>query len=225
MRASIVSSGRLLKAAAEYHEDEGDREHYQNQQDEYTSKVLKAERDFFNSPARLNDLLSVLRSWKATRFKDSDTIVPNVLREWIPAHITPLKNISRRPLENLRDEDFAQLKALAKDLSGKGIKPTCYGKTLAFLMPETALIWDDSVVRGLYKFEATPAQYAGYHRMVCKLARELMHQEGVGIIREIERKHAEVANACEPFAKIVDELAYERAWILFACKEIRAWPF
>ena len=60
--------------------------------------------------------------------------------------------------------------------------------------------------------------------MIRELARTLVRDEGATVIRTIEEKHAKVAAIREPFAKIVDELAYERAWILFASKEIGAWP-
>ena len=158
MRDPIVNSERLLKAAAEYHEDEGDRADYDEQQDSYAEKILNAKRDFFASQARFEDLLSVLREWKATRFKDATKIVPRVLRNWIPAHLSTLRSLASRRIENLREEELVELGRLANDLSLRGLKPTCYGKTLAFLMPETALIWDDKVVRRLYNFDSSTWQ-------------------------------------------------------------------
>jgi hypothetical protein len=224
MSNRIVSSKRLLAAAAEYHEDGSDHDDYERQQDSYNQKILTERRDFFNSSERMGDLLAVLREWKATRFKGATTKVPRVLRAWIPSNLVALRRLGKLRVETLSDSDIRKISELADDLLARGIKPTCFGKTIAFLLPETALIWDDLVVRRLFEFEPTPSAYGEYHRMVRNLARHLIRAEGRSTIRRIESTHAKAAGVREPFAKIVDELAYERAWVLFAMKEIGQWP-
>lgn len=155
-------------------------------------------------------ILDLLSSWKALRWKGARSHVAAILPEWISANRRTLEHLERQTIGRLRDEDFNAILLLAGTLKEQGLKPTCYGKLLHFLLPGAILLWDQAEIRNGYEIDSDPYEFVRYQGFGKRLAL-LVGADGRKGEALLISQHEERTGHREPFTKILDDFGYLRS--------------
>ena len=140
------------------------------------------------------------------------------LKSFVKEFEDDLVKLRSKSLAELGPSQLHRIGRLAESLSGRGLKPTTYGKALHFFMPDTVLMWDDWYVRSTYRLreddkenraETTSSQFERYQWFGWRLIRLLIESEGDQIVATIHGKHRATARCDEPVTKILDEMVYD----------------
>ncbi len=157
---------------------------------------------------RLDDAVDFLGKWKALRFKGGGEKLRAAYKNWFSNSQFAIRQLRGRALYDLIPNDFHLILTLSASLRERGIPSTTFGKLLHFLIPETALLWDQKIVRNTYKLDGSPLSFVSYQRFGNRLLHHVSRGKSPHALQELERSHARSAGYFEPMTMILDHLAY-----------------
>jgi hypothetical protein len=158
--------------------------------------------------ARLDDAVEFLGKWKALRFKGGKTAFRRICTRWLRKNLTILERLQGRVLYNLAPNDFQHILEISRSFRDCGAPPTMYGKALHFFLPETVMLWDQTIVRNTYKLRPDPESFVSYQRFGWKLLHHVTRDTTVNVLRQLERDHTRTVGYLEPITMILDHLAF-----------------
>lgn len=158
--------------------------------------------------ARLDDAVEFLGKWKALRFKGGGAAFRVICKTWLTRNPTDLESLQGRVLYNLGPEDLQTVLKISSSFRECGAPPTTLGKALHFFLPETVMLWDQSIVRNTYKLNPDPESFVSYQRFGWKLLHHVTRNETNSVLRQLQREHARSVGYFEPITMILDHLAF-----------------
>jgi len=158
--------------------------------------------------ARLDDAVEFLGKWKALRFKGGKTAFRRICKAWLRKNLTVLKRLQGRVLYSLAPEDFQHILDISSSFRDCGAPPTTFGKALHFFLPETIMLWDQTIVRNTYRLRTDPESFVLYQRFGWKLLNHVTRNKTIKVLRQLERDHARTIGYFEPITMILDHLAF-----------------
>jgi len=162
-----------------------------------------------------------LNSWGCridkTKLHTFSNGVANWSRQW-------LAQLPSRSLLNLSDPDVELLADSFDDLRNKVMGPTAASKTIFFLLPETAVPWDDAIRNGLHVGQSR----AGYIAMLKQSQEELAYLvANAGELHVSESRIPEVVGSpARTLVRLLDEyhwITITRGHEIPTCAELRQW--
>jgi len=158
--------------------------------------------------ARIDDAVEFLGKWKALRFKGGGAAFRRICTTWLRKNLTDLQHLQGRVLYSLASDDFQHILDISSSFRDCGAPPTTFGKALHFFLPETVMLWDQAIVRNMYKLRPDPESFVSYQRFGCKLLHHVTRNKTVNVLRQLERDHAISIGYFEPMTMILDHLAF-----------------
>lgn len=158
--------------------------------------------------ARLDDAVEFLGKWKALRFKGGGPAFKKICKTWLRKNLTDLECLQGRVLYSLAPEGFQDLLEISSGFRDCGAPPTTLGKALHFFLPETVMVWDQTIVRNTYKLRPDPESFVSYQRFGWKLLRHITRNRSINVLQQLEEDHARSVGYFEPMTMILDHLAF-----------------
>ncbi len=70
------------------------------------------------------------------------------------------------------------------------------------------MLWDQAMVRNIYKLRPDPESFVSYQRFGWKLLHHVTRNKTVKVLQQFERDHARTVGYFEPITMILDHLAF-----------------
>src|SRR6266487_675931 len=109
-----------------------------------------------------------------------------------------LTTSSRQGPVQPRPDDFQTVLKISSSFRDCGPPPTTFGKALHFFLPETVMMWDQTIVRNTYKLRPDPESFVSYQRFGWKLLHHVTRDKTVNVLRQLENDHSRSIDYFEP---------------------------